>query len=101
MSLTKSDLTNKIRSKVGLTSAESLTYVNSFFDLIKSEAEIDGQVKLTGFGSFLIKEKKRRKGRNPQTGEPIYISERKVLKFKSSVVLKSKINKKYKNGSGG
>ncbi len=100
MSLTKSDLTNKIRSKVGLTSTESLTYVNSFFDFVKSEVETDGPIKLTGFGSFIIKEKKRRKGRNPQTGEPIYISERKVLKFKPSVVLKSQINKKHKNGSG-
>ncbi|MCL4542374.1 MAG: integration host factor subunit alpha [Deltaproteobacteria bacterium] len=99
--MTKSDMADKIRSKVGLTSAESLAYVNSFFDFIKSEVEGDGQIKLAGFGSFLIKEKKRRRGRNPQTGKPIYISERRVLKFRPSVVLKSKINKKYKNGSGG
>lgn len=99
MALTKSDLTNKVRSKVGLTAVESLACVNSFFDFVKSEAETDGSIKLTGFGSFVIKEKNRRKGRNPQTGEPMYISSRKVLKFKPSVVLKSNINKKYKNGS--
>lgn len=100
MSLTKSDLANKVRSKIGWTSAESLSCVNSFFDVVKSEVEAEGSIKLTGFGSFVIKDKKKRRGRNPQTGESLYISERRVLKFRPSVVLKSKISSKHKNDSG-
>ncbi|MHB8232316.1 MAG: integration host factor subunit alpha [bacterium] len=99
MALTKADLANKVRSKVGLPTTESMTYVTSFFDLIKAEAEDAGIIKLNGFGNFAVKEKKARKGRNPQTGEAIIISERKVIKFKPSAVFKSEINKKYKNGT--
>ena len=99
MTLTKAGLINKVRSKVGLSTSESTAYVSSFFDLIKSEAEESGTLKLNGFGNFTVKEKKARKGRNPQSGEAILIRERKVLKFKPSVVLKSEVNKKYKNGT--
>ena len=101
MALTRADLAAKVRSKVGLSTAESMTYVASFFDLIKAEAEEAGTIKFNGFGNFTVKEKKARKGRNPQTGEAIIISERKVVKFKPSVVFKSEINKKYKNGTEG
>ncbi|MGC8553981.1 MAG: integration host factor subunit alpha [Candidatus Acidulodesulfobacterium sp.] len=97
MALTRANLTSKVRSKVGLPTAECAQYVDSFFELIKSEIEEDGTIKLNGFGNFTIKEKKARKGRNPQTGESIIISERKVVKFKPSVVFKSEVNKKYKN----
>lgn len=99
MALTKADLANKVRSKVGLSTSESMAYVASFFDLIKTEAEDAEIIKFNGFGNFTVKEKKARKGRNPQTGEVIIISERKVVKFKPSVVFKSEINKKYKNGT--
>jgi integration host factor subunit alpha len=99
MALTRADLASKVRSKIGISTAESASYVASFFELIKDEAEEAGTIKLNGFGNFAVKEKKARKGRNPQTGETIIISERKVVKFKSSVVFKAEINKKYKNGS--
>ena len=99
MALTRANLTSKVRSKVGLPTAESAQFVDSFFELIKSEIEEAETIKLNGFGNFTIKEKKARKGRNPQTGETIIISERKVVKFKPSVVFKSEVNKKYKNAS--
>ncbi len=99
MALTRANLAAKVRSKVGLSTVESAEYVASFFDFIKSEAEEAGTIKLNGFGNFTVKEKKARKGRNPRTGETIIISERKVVKFKPSVIFKSEINKKYKNGS--
>ena len=101
MALTRADLAAKVRSKVGLSTSESMIYVASFFDLLKEEAEEAGTIKLNGFGNFTVKEKKARKGRNPQTGEAIIIGERKVVKFKPSVVFKSEINKKYKNGTAG
>ncbi len=99
MSLTKSDLANRIHEKTGISIAESLRHVSAFFESVKSAVHDEGQVKFSGFGNFVVKDKKRRKGRNPQTGETMYISERKVLKFKPSLILKSDINKKYKNGS--
>lgn len=98
MSLTKSDITLKVHTKVGIPQNESLRFVNSFFDLIKAETEQSGLIKFSGFGNFSIKDKSKRKGRNPKNGEIIYISERKVLRFKPSNVLRSEINKK--NGFG-
>ncbi len=94
MSLTKSDLTSKVHEKVGLTCAESLQYVNSFFELVKIESEKYGILKFSGFGSFIVKEKSKRKGRNPKNGKTLYIKERKVLRFKPSNVLRAELNKK-------
>lgn len=100
MALTKADLASKVRSKVGISMPESMSYVASFFEMVKDSAEKEGVVKLNGFGNFVVKEKNARKGRNPQTGETITICQRKVLKFKPSIVFKAEINKKYKNVSG-
>jgi integration host factor subunit alpha len=94
MSLTKSDVTSKVHIKVGIPQNESLRFVNAFFDSVKAETEQSGLIKFSGFGNFLVKDKSKRKGRNPKNGETIYISERKVLRFKPSNVLKSEINKK-------
>lgn len=99
MALTKADLASRVRSKVGLSTPESMAYVTSFFEMIKDGAEKEGVLKLNGFGNFVVREKKARKGRNPQTGESITICERKVLKFKPSIVFKAEINKKFKNAS--
>lgn len=93
MSLTKSDISSKVHEKVGISHSDSLKYVNSFFDMVKYEAEKAELLKFSGFGNFVVKEKSKRKGRNPQNGEVMYICERKVLKFKPSNVLKSKVNK--------
>jgi integration host factor subunit alpha len=93
MSLTKSEISSKVHEKVGISHNDSLKYVNSFFEMVKSEAERTGLLKFSGFGNFAVKEKTKRKGRNPQNGEVMYISERKVLKFKPSNVLKNKVNR--------
>jgi integration host factor subunit alpha len=62
------------------------------FDLMKTTLEKGVKLKLAGFGNFVVKNKATRKGRNPQTGEEIEISSRKILTFKPSQVLKSVIN---------
>jgi integration host factor subunit alpha len=62
------------------------------FDLIKTTLENGEKIKIAGFGNFVVKEKSTRRGRNPQTGEEIEISSRRILTFKPSQVLKASIN---------
>jgi integration host factor subunit alpha len=88
----KADLVDKIHANTGLTKDEAFTYLETILESIKKTLETAETVKVTGFGSLVVKEKKSRKGRNPQTGEPITITERKILTFKPSPVLKNRIN---------
>ena len=73
-------------------SVEAADVVESIFEVIKRRLEDGEKVKVSGFGNFVINEKRPRKGRNPQTGEEIIISGRRVLTFKPSQVLKRTIN---------
>lgn len=68
--------------------------VNLILDTMKEALEDGKKVKISGFGNFEIREKEARKGRNPQTGAEITISERRVLTFKPSQVLKERLNGK-------
>jgi integration host factor subunit alpha len=76
-----------ISEKIGLTKRESVDIVDSLFEIIKDELAKGKPVMLSGFGKWTVKAKKARKGRNPQTGDPITIAARKVVTFKSSNVL--------------
>jgi integration host factor subunit alpha len=91
--MTKSDLVDKIHANSGLTKDEAFAYLETILETIKKTLETAETVKITGFGSFVVNKKNSRKGRNPQTGEPITITARKVLTFKPSTVLKSSLNK--------
>ena len=66
--------------------------VDLFFDTIKETLEYGEKLKVSGFGNFVVRSKRERIGRNPQTGEAIKISARKVLTFKPSQVLKNALN---------
>ena len=66
--------------------------VELVMETLKEAIATEGHVKINGFGNFVVRQKTDRKGRNPQTGETITISSRKVLTFKPSVILKSRIN---------
>lgn len=66
--------------------------VDSVFEIIKDELGKGKAVKISGFGKWTVKAKKKRKGRNPQTGEALTIDARKVVTFKPSQVLKATIN---------
>jgi len=90
--MTKADLVDKIHANTGLTKDGAFAYLETVLETIKKTLETAETVKITGFGSFVVKEKKSRKGRNPQTGEPITIAARKILTFKMSTVLKSAIH---------
>lgn len=91
--ITRADLAEAVYQAVGLSRTESADLVERVLDLV-GDALIEGQnVKLSSFGSFLVRSKNQRIGRNPKTGEEVPILPRQVLVFKPSNVLKSKINK--------
>lgn len=91
--LTRADLSEAVYQKVGLSRAESADLVERVLDLV-SDALVEGEsVKLSSFGSFAVRSKNERIGRNPKTGEEVPILPRRVLVFKPSNVLKAKINK--------
>ncbi len=92
--MTKADMVEKIYEKVGFSKKESAELVEAVFDIIKSTLENGEKIKIAGFGNFVVKEKADRRGRNPQTGEEITITARRILTFKPSQVLKSTINSK-------
>jgi integration host factor subunit alpha len=90
--MTKADIVEKIYEKVGFSKKESAELVELVFDIMKNTLETGDKIKIAGFGNFVVKEKADRRGRNPQTGEEIVITARKILTFKPSQVLKASIN---------
>lgn len=92
--MTKADLVEIVYEKGGLSKKESQDIVESLFDTIKSNLRNGEKIKISGFGNFTLRDKRTRKGRNPQTGDDIQISARRVLTFRPSQILKSYINEK-------
>jgi integration host factor subunit alpha len=91
--VTRADLAEAVYETVGLSRTESADLVERFLAII-GDALVSGQnVKLSSFGSFQVRSKNQRIGRNPKTGEEVPILPRQVLVFKPSNVLKAKINK--------
>ena len=91
--MTKVDIVNAVYSRVGgFSKKESAALVDLVFDTIKETLGRGERVKVSGFGNFVVRHKKPRVGRNPQTGTEITISERRVLSFKASQVLKAALN---------
>ncbi len=92
MTMTKADIVERIYEKVGFSKKEATEVVEAIFELLKERLEHGEKVKVSGFGNFVVNEKRPRKGRNPQTGQEIVISGRRVLTFKASQVLKKTMN---------
>ena len=90
--MTKIDIIQDVYEKLGIPKKDSARIVESVFELMKESLANGEKIKISGFGNFAVKEKKSRRGRNPQTGEEISISARKVLTFKSSQVLRRALN---------
>ncbi len=91
--MTKTELVSAIQDKIGLSKKESYDIVEKIFEMIKTNLVTGGHIKISGFGTFEVKKKHERRGRDPQTGNPLTISGRNVLKFKPSPVLKGEMNK--------
>lgn len=92
--MTKIEIVTRLYEKLGTSKRECAEIVDKFFDIIKNALANGENVKISGFGNFIVKEKRSRRGRNPQTGAEIEISSRKVLNCRLSQVLKEKINER-------
>ena len=92
MTLTKSGIRDAIHKQLGFTNNKSAELVELILEIIKRSLENGEDVMISGFGRFNIKEKSERKGRNPATGEAMMLEKRKVVTFRSSGVLRDKIN---------
>ncbi len=90
--MTKADIAEKIHTTTGLSKKDSSTMMESVFAIMKESLEAGETIKISGFGSFEVKQKEARRGRNPQTGEAITIEARKVLSFKPSNLLRDAVN---------
>ena len=90
--MTKVDIIENIYEKVGFSKKEVAKIVESVFDIIKEILEKEDKIKISGFGNFVVRKKKSRRGRNPQTGTDIEITARRILTFKPSQVLKNILN---------
>ena len=91
--MTKADLVESIYEKIGFSKKESSDIVEMIFDTMKDTLERGEKIKISGFGNFVVRAKRPRMGRNPQTGHEIEISARRVLTFRPSQVLKQALNK--------
>jgi len=92
MTLTKADIIDTIYNQLDVPKTRSTQVVESLIEIIKKTLESGEDVLISGFGKFCVKEKMKRKGRNPQTGNDLMLGERRVVTFKCSGRLKNKIN---------
>ncbi len=90
--MTKADIIDKVYQKIGFSKKEASELVELVFGSLKDVLQRGEKVKISGFGNFVVRGKKARIGRNPQTGDQITISARKVLTFRPSQVLKAILN---------
>ena len=90
--VTRADLCEAVYQKVGLSRTESATLVEAVLNEITDSLERGETVKLSSFGSFVIRQKGQRVGRNPKTGTEVPISPRRVMVFKPSAILKERLN---------
>jgi integration host factor subunit alpha len=90
--MTKIDIIQDVYEKLGFSKKDAAKIVESVFEIMKDSLARGEKIKISGFGNFSVKDKKSRRGRNPQTGSEIEISSRRVLTFKSSQVLRKALN---------
>ena len=95
MSMTKADIVERIYKEAGFSKKEAADLVDLVFKVIKETLAKGEKVKISGFGNFSIRDKATRVGRNPQTGEAMDITARRVLTFKPSLVLKEDVTDRY------
>ncbi len=91
--LTRADLAETISRKMGFSRAESFDFVESILRHMCASMSNGENVKISGFGSFILRDKKERIGRNPKTGVEVPITPRRVMTFRASQILKERIAK--------
>ncbi|MDH3715831.1 MAG: integration host factor subunit alpha [Gammaproteobacteria bacterium] len=91
MALTKADMAEMLFEELGLNKREAKELVELFFEEIRAALEDGNDVKLSGFGNFILRTKNERPGRNPKTGEEIPITARRVVTFRPGQKLKARV----------
>ena len=91
MTVTKMELANVLFDELGLNKREAKEFIELFFEEIRSALENGDNVKFSGFGSFSVRDKRQRPGRNPKTGEEIPVSARRVVTYKASQKIKDRV----------
>lgn len=94
MTVTKDHIINSICTQLDLPKKKAADMLESLLELVEKTLESGEDVLVSGFGKFCVKKKKERKGRNPATGQDLMLGSRKVVTFKCSPILRSKINMK-------
>ena len=97
MSLTKEKIIHNVYNHVGLSKTQSRAVVERLFEITKQTLEKGENLLISGFGKFVVKNKAKRRGRNPQTTEDLQLRARRVVVFKTSGVLRNKINQRSKS----
>jgi len=92
MALTKEKLIDSIYNNVGFSKSQSRVLTESLLEIMKQTLDSGEDLLISGFGKFVVKKKSARRGRNPQTTEDLRLRERRVIVFKTSGVLRNKIN---------
>jgi len=99
--MTKAEIVQALYTRVGgFSKKESADIVDLIFEMMKETLGRGEKIKISGFGNFVLRDKRQRPGRNPQTGDPIKISERRVLTFKASQILKQALNARAQADGG-
>ncbi len=96
--MTKAEIVEIVRSKIGVSNKDAAVLVDSLFEMIREHLEKGEDVKLPGFGNFIIQNKRERIGRNPKTGVTMPITARKRVSFKPSQILRDRVNGNKSNG---
>ncbi|MGH8583229.1 MAG: integration host factor subunit alpha [Gammaproteobacteria bacterium] len=91
MALTKADMAVRLHEELGLNKREAKDLVELFFEELRAALESGQQVKLSGFGNFDLRDKNRRPGRNPKTGEVVPITARRVVTFRAGQKLRERV----------
>jgi len=96
MTMTKAELVSILCDKCSFPRQEAAQIVDRVFEILKETLEKGEKVKISGFGNFAVREKRPRRGRNPQTGQEVIISGRRVLTFRPSSILRRMLNQENK-----
>ena len=99
ITLTKADMVEHLFEELGLNKREAKDLVEMFFEEIRDALETGKNVKLSGFGNFMLRDKTQRPGRNPKTGEEIPVTARRVVTFRPGQKLKQRVEEYAGNGN--
>jgi len=92
MTMKKIEIIESVYDQLGIARKDCVQIVESLFEIIKDDLDKGNDVLVSGFGKWTVKAKKKRRGRNPQTGEPLTIDAKRVITFKPSTKLRDAIN---------